>query len=227
MHGLWKPIEVIYLPVENGGDNGGFNDEGNGFSSSPKEMGRDGDYLQLAEDGSFSFQETDLQKGSWSFEKEILLLNSDQCESQWTLLDNLLVKSELDEEHGRKLQVLYQRETTKPAEKLSRKVEKEIQRFWDIICESDYVEGKRLKSIVEHGAVVLDKLQSLYILDACIDRNNYTEATILLELGYDPNFFEYDNPLTEVRSRSGVKAKRLVKLLLEKGADESAVGQGS
>jgi hypothetical protein len=109
--GTWSIVEVEYLPTEEGEDDGGFSDEGEGETISAKKLGIDGNTISFAPDGKFTgtFWGSG-EEGTWRLadgDLEVTPLYDDA--EQWSVRAARLIRPDFDEEHGRHMEIAYER----------------------------------------------------------------------------------------------------------------------
>jgi len=109
--GRWVPKLVDYLPVEEGEDDGGFSDEGFGETMDAADLMDPSDYVEFLADGTAKAQYWgSSQEGTWKKAKGGLAVTFWGTETVWPVLDNghRLVRPDMDEEHGRAYEVIYE-----------------------------------------------------------------------------------------------------------------------
>lgn len=232
LQGHWTLLEVEYLPVEDGGDNGGFADEGMGSVSSAEELGLGKAFIEFKEDGSFGGRYWTKETGKWSGDDGEVVVTLHGDPMKVGIVDGLLERADFDEEHGRAMLVRYERAKakteTKPAKakKLTAKLRKKIDKAWNLVCECDHMDEGEIAALLDEGGEAAAKYMEgpasdVWLLSSAVSYGHWGIATQLLEHGADPTLTE-DGSLIQLAAKSSdsPEVAALVALLRSKGAAE-------
>lgn len=111
VEGRWNLVEVEYLAAEDD-DDGGFGDDGEGEVMSAEELGLTTAHIEFGADGSFVGEYYNEERGSWRLRDGAIVLERehDAPESLRQKSDRL-VRPKHDPEHGRDMELIYERVT--------------------------------------------------------------------------------------------------------------------
>lgn len=232
LQGQWTLLEVEYLPVEPGGDDGGFADEGMGTVSSAEELGLAKAFIEFKADGSFGGRYWTDETGEWSVDDGEALVTLHGDPLKLAIVDSLIERADFDDEAGRAMIVRYARAEKeapkKPtkAKKLTAKLRKKIDKAWNLVCECDHMDASEIGALLDEGGEAAAKYMEgpesdVWLLSAAISNEHWGIATRLLDSGADPTLTEDGSLVQSVAQRtSSPETTALIALLREKGAPE-------